>query len=388
MLCLYDISPDFKTVVNGLNDISSDLSRIAEQYFSLLFDPIKCEVCGSQIPEQCAGCELGIRRLNEDFQHAVRTYGPGKNQRGANEDSKYSTEDKIHRRRDLLSVCPSHANYTVPNYSTVKDAQYSSFLEALSLPNFPSFKLGDDPQCLDREYTAIAKHNNDGVYDERTSQVCYTVATVLDRNGSEFSLFCSLYTLQNAVTSVLTVQLLFDGLIRVLDPICELIPENLCGVVCITNPLKAVCWLMVSAGNVFGTAFEFLNAAIELHDGVIDGAEIQATLQNTENLIDWTCSMEQHINNKFTALEDTTRGSIQSATASLTEVIELRFDTIKEDLDIRLSTIEEGINDILALLSTTEIPLIVPPSGASLRYPDTKFGIKISIMCLSIIAVF
>jgi hypothetical protein len=150
------------------------------------------------------------------------------------------------------------------------------------------------------------------------------------------------------------MQLLFDGLIRVLDPICELIPENLCGVVCITNPLKAVCWLVVSAGNVLMTSLDFMNAAIELHDGVMDGAEIKSTLQNTESLIDWTCSIEQHINNKVTALEDTTLGAIKSAITSLTKVIELRVNTVKEDLDIRLDTIDENMRIMHLLLLTRQ----------------------------------
>ena len=120
-----------------------------------------------------------------------------------------------------------------------------------------------------------------------------------------------------------------------------------------------------------------MGVAMDLHDGVVDGAEIEATLVNTEKIINWTCQIEGMMSTEFQGLQtdiaasettistqvqateaaliadaETKFTALQSALVTEAQAVETRVqanvDTITAELEARMI----AIHDLLATLNT------------------------------------
>jgi hypothetical protein len=77
----------------------------------------------------------------------------------------------------------------------------------------------------------------------------------------------------------------------VIKSVCLAIPANLCVALCVTNPVYIACFVIHVALVIIVNVYKFFEVGIELHDGVVDGAEINAILLNSEELIDSSCQI-------------------------------------------------------------------------------------------------
>jgi len=157
--------------------------------------------------------------------------------------------------------------------------------------------------------------------------------------------------LQNIVAAILTAELIMDSIFMTGERICEAIPENICVGVCGTNPAKIICWMIAAFGMVIQQLFEGLKAGIDLHDGVVDGAEIEATLVNTEKLVNWTCQIEGMISSEFQAVKvssATDIASIQADGRALQQDIQTDMNTQVAQLQGAIGT---AINDMESQLT-------------------------------------
>lgn len=115
------------------------------------------------------------------------------------------------------------------------------------------------------------------------------------------------------MAAVLIVGGTLKALLSVASGVCEAIPDPLCVGGCGTNPLKVVCWIAVVAARIIVKVYSIFEVGIELHDGVVDGAEIQSTLENSKTLITAACTIESQIE-------------------SLKDIIEQRLDAVDDTL--------------------------------------------------------
>jgi hypothetical protein len=191
-----------------------------------------------------------------------------------------------------LGQCP-HApeESQTPAYSSKYDISYTGFLGFNQIPMFPNmvYEFTDDTKnCANfkvtREAINTPNADNDYKWDGRTNQnICALIQT--------------------------QVLPLLDVALEGMSTVCESIPAEFCAAVCISNPYPFICWQTYSIVMLIKMFFDHIDRAIALHDGVVDGAEIEATLVNTEKLTNWTCSFEKMMTEKF----DGVRGSLSEA---------------------------------------------------------------------------
>ena len=156
-----------------------------------------------------------------------------------------------------------------------------------------------------------------------------------------------MHFLQNIVAAVLFIDTIMVSIIEVADAICNVIPENICVVVCGTNPAKILCNLIELVLVAIQKVFEGMKTAMDLHDGVVDGAEIEATLVNTEQIINWTCRVEQYMTDEFTDLQQAILDSENAVSLDVTKT-EMALETastqkvevLRSFLNSEVSTIE------------------------------------------------
>lgn len=163
---------------------------------------------------------------------------------------------------------------------------------------------------------------------------------------------------QNMVASLYYIKKMADLADYSLEKVCKSLPGQLCGVTCFTNPIKILCHLISGVVGLIPHFFDYLDFAIELHDGVIDGAEIQATMYNTETLITKACQLDLAVEdlrlellNSFAALGVTGApvdiGGLASS-ADLDEMEEEMLDALvpvakSDDLDAMAKQIFENL---------------------------------------------
>lgn len=125
------------------------------------------------------------------------------------------------------------------------------------------------------------------------------------------------------------------------NAVCEAIPDPICFFACGTNPLKIVCWVLMALAAGAQEFYAALIVAADLHDGVVDGAEIKATLDNTVGLLESTCAMEQQIDEATAAivqdLNDGFCGGSGDVTFTTTCALETLVQTETDNIDTTLS---------------------------------------------------
>jgi archaellum component FlaC len=343
-----------KPIKEGLDDLG-EFGDFVKKGLTEMLSPFKCMLCASVLTEaslKSCGCSSTDRKLSDSLWYAAEKYGPDSHlHTNKDQGSTSSTRRKLVSSpvTNDVNTCPSAPSEShSPGYSDTSHKFYSDFLEIHQKSIFPNIRFEQQnagQTCSDLRITTdpIVSPNtdNNNKWDGRTNQ--------------------------NVVAALQAIESTIGNVFDLLENQCQFIPDAVCIVGCITNPGEAICWTLANLGYRIMGFFEYLNTAIDLHDGVVDGAEIQSTLINTERLINWTCSIEQTVNLKFQELEDDLTNAAALKT-KLVDEIKTRFNdhestTASDDLTISISALntngQDNRNNIKASFHTLDALLQV-----------------------------
>jgi macrodomain Ter protein organizer (MatP/YcbG family) len=305
--CIESFTPEVAKFVMKAVTFGGD--EMIKKILTEMLKPQACLLCSSKFSADALrrfNCLDGQRRLSDDLWHAIDLYGPDKKRIG--EDAAQTTEqnnefnNKISSEQELksspvandLGTCPHAPEVSAkPAYSDTSHYVYSVAMQPLQLLSITN--PSEDNQ----------------MWDTRTDQ--------------------------NIVAAVLLAELILNTIFEYHGKICDAIPETICFQFCGTNTAQALCWSMIGIGAAFRAFFASILAAVDLHDGVIDGAEIEATLINTEKLVNWTCEIEKHVSAEFETMEP--------AQISYTEVKDQSLQLIDRS-DPNPAEVREWVSDI------------------------------------------
>ena len=104
-----------------------------------------------------------------------------------------------------------------------------------------------------------------------------------------------LLILQNEVAGVVLAHTIVNSLLMVTQGVCGAIPEavDLGFIGSYPNPVFYICHAVEIALILVFAVLDGLMAVVDFHDATVDSAEIEATFENVNLLMDFSCSAEQ-----------------------------------------------------------------------------------------------
>ena len=100
------------------------------------------------------------------------------------------------------------------------------------------------------------------------------------------------------------IDVALDFAIKIGESICNAIPSNICAAICVTNPVKPICFLAITVIKLVKKIFNLFISPAAFHNGAINSAETNSILKNTQSLLTATCGMEELIQVETDEVDD------------------------------------------------------------------------------------
>jgi len=376
-MCLEYIAPDIAAAINALGSVYSGLDWIVYQALTNLFEDEFCDMCSGIEEINTESCDDSSRRLSANLWTALEKHGPdylraGHHQRNFTTPEMMKKTERQPRRRQMVEndqeVCPNAPEASFdPAYSTTEDVQYDFILSLHQLKIYPNLKK----TLSDSSFVKLLEADDDDKFSSRTNQVSSNERGIpcnISKHQCASTYFSPLSlnpTQQNAVAAVFVVELAVDTALKAFEQVCEAIPENFCVGVCGWLPLKAFCFGISAIGQIVMQVFDGVRMGIDLHDGVVDGAEIQATLANTESIIEWTCNLEQYAQGEFLNMNTLVSNEASTSRTLMTTEHATTRDRISDEATTSRATVSSEHAATRDLISSESVAIQSAVSSAS-----------------------